>query len=63
MFDQAIKRDRELAYANTGGVPNGIRDRARRAGDADLAHAFNAERINVRIVLSLPRNRFVRARA
>ena len=50
-FDQTIKRDREFAHANSGGVPDGIRDCARGAGDADLADAFDAERIDVRIVL------------
>lgn len=47
-FDQAIKGHREAAHANTGGVPDGVRGRARRAGDADLAHALDAERVDMR---------------
>jgi CO/xanthine dehydrogenase Mo-binding subunit len=40
-------------------VPDGIRDRARRAGNADLADPFDAERVDVRIVL-LDQDRFER---
>jgi hypothetical protein len=43
-FDQAIKCDREFAQANARGVPDGIRDRAGRAGDAELAHALPPRR-------------------
>ena len=59
MCDQTIKRDREFAHANSRCVPDGIGDRARRAGDADLADPFDAERIDVRIVL-LDQDRFER---
>src|SRR5215469_9715301 len=48
-FDQLIQRNRELAHANSCGLPNGIRDRTRCAGDADLAHALDAERVDVLI--------------
>jgi hypothetical protein len=41
----------ELPHADSCGVPNGVCDRAGRAGDPDLAHAFDAERVDVRIVL------------
>ena len=49
--DQAIEGDREFADANAGGVPNGVGDGTRRAGDPDLADAFDPERIDVGIVL------------
>jgi len=39
--DDAIQRDWELAHADSCGVPNGIRDRASRASDPDLAHALD----------------------
>jgi len=44
-----IQRNREFAHANSCGMPNGIRDLTRCTGDADLAHAFDAERVDVRI--------------
>ncbi len=43
-LDDAIQRDREVAHADSCGMPNGIRDRTRRAGDPELAHALDAER-------------------
>jgi hypothetical protein len=43
----------------TRGVPDGIGDRTGRSGDADLAHAFDTERVDMRIVF-LDQNRFER---
>lgn len=40
--------------AGSGGVPNGIRDRDRRAGNPNLTHALNTQRIDVRIVFLQP---------
>jgi len=44
----------------TRGVPDGIGDRTGRSGDADLAHAFDTERVDMRIVF-LDQNRFERS--
>jgi hypothetical protein len=54
-----LERDREFAHANSGRMPDRIGDRARRAGDADLADALDAERIHVRVVF-LDQDRFER---
>ena len=56
---EIVDADREAAHADAGRVPDRIGDRADRAGDADLADALDAERIDVRIVLvdqSAPRS-------
>jgi hypothetical protein len=45
LLDQTIKRDREFAHATAGGVPNGIRNRARRARDADLTRTRSTHEI------------------
>lgn len=58
--DEAIQRDRQFAHANARGVPDGIGDRTGRSGDADLAHAFDTERVDMRIVF-LDQNRFERS--
>jgi hypothetical protein len=51
--NQVIKCDRKFAHASARGVPDRIRDRTRRAGDADLADPLDAERIDSRRALSL----------
>src|SRR5690349_12929704 len=48
---QLVHRDRQVAHARAGGVEHGVRDRRGRAGDADLAGALDAERVDVRIDL------------
>src|SRR6516225_3486836 len=49
--DQTVRPDRELAHSDAGRVPDSICDGARSAGDADLADALDAERIDMRVVL------------
>ena len=44
-------RDRQIAHALAGGVIDRIRDRRRGADDADLADAFDAERIDLVVLL------------
>jgi hypothetical protein len=39
-LDQTIRRDREFAHAHVRGVPNGVRDCTRGAGDTDLANLY-----------------------
>ena len=41
-------------------MPDGIGDLTGRSGDADLAHAFDTERVDMRIVF-LDQNRFERS--
>jgi hypothetical protein len=40
--DQLLDGDWKAANSNTGGMPHGIGDRPRRAGDADLTNTFDA---------------------
>ena len=48
--DQLIKRDRKAPDPHAGSVPNRVGDGAGGAGDADLADALDAERIDVEVV-------------
>src|SRR5262249_40508677 len=57
--DQAIQCDREFAHANACSVPNSIGHCACGAGDPDLSHALDAERVDVRIPF-LDQDRFER---
>jgi hypothetical protein len=48
-FDQLLDSDWKAANGDPGRVPHGIGDRAR-AGNADLADSFDAERVHMRVV-------------
>jgi hypothetical protein len=48
---QIFDPDWESTHPGPGRVPDRIGHRARRAGDSDLAHALNAERVYMRVVL------------
>jgi len=49
--DQLLNGDRESTNANPGRVPHRVSDCAGRAGDSNLAHPLNAERVHMRVVL------------
>ena len=49
--DQLLGGDRKVANANPRGVPHSIGDRPRRADNADLTDAFDAQRIDLRVRL------------
>src|SRR6478672_1571113 len=55
--NQAIKCYWEFAHTDSGCVPNCIRDRTGGASDSDFTHAFDAERIYVRVMF-LDKDRF-----
>ena len=50
--NQLLNGDRKAANTNPGRVPHGIGDRSRCAGNGDLTHAFDAQRIHMRVVLA-----------
>ncbi len=49
--EQLIRRDRQIAHAHAGRVIDRVRDRRRRAGDADLADALRADGVDDRVGL------------
>src|SRR5580704_2372628 len=48
---QLVDGDRQVAHALAGGVEDRIGDRRRRADDADFAHALDAERVDLVVLL------------
>ena len=57
--EQAVERDRKFTHTDAGCMPDRVRNRARCAGDADLANALDAKRVDMRIAL-LDQDRFER---
>src|SRR5271156_6358328 len=51
LLNQIVEPDREATYANAGRMPDRVGNGTRRAGDSDLAHPLDAERVHVWIML------------
>src|SRR5580704_14437971 len=51
--DQLLDGDRKAANANPSRVPDRVGDCAGRTSDSDFAHPLNAERVHMRVVITL----------